>query len=441
MARMHGGRRPNEKAKDFKGTMKKLIRYMAIYKVQVFFVAVFAICGTIFNIVGPKILGKATTEIFNGLVSKVSGGDGMNFGKIGQILLTVFCLYVISAICSFVQGYLMTGVSQKTTYRLRREISEKINRMPMSYFDTKPVGEVLSRVTNDVDTLGQSLNQSATQMITSVTTLIGVFIMMLSISPLMTVIAVLILPLSAGLIGFVMKHSQKYFVGQQEYLGNVNGQVEEIYSGHNIIKAFNKEEAVIREFNETNGKLYDSAWKSQFFSGMMMPVMQFIGNLGYVGVAVLGGFLTIKNVIEVGDIQSFIQYVRNFTQPIQQMAQVANMLQSTAAASERVFEFLEEKEVPTITKKRHTYLTYYGLEQQDTYVLKEGIVKTSIILRDGREFNISYIKGPDIISLLKDEVSQYTSAPFNVRIESETATFYRIPRVLFWDFVIQDPEL
>ena len=344
MARMHGGRRPNEKAKDFKGTMKKLIRHMAIYKVQVFFVAVFAICGTIFNIVGPKILGKATTEIFNGLVSKVSGGDGMNFGKIGQILLTVLCLYVISAICSFVQGYLMTGVSQKTTYRLRREISEKINRMPMSYFDTKPVGEVLSRVTNDVDTLGQSLNQSATQMITSVTTLIGVFIMMLSISPLMTVIAVLILPLSAGLIGFVMKHSQKYFVGQQTYLGNVNGQVEEIYGGHNIIKAFNKEEEVIEVFNETNDKLYDSAWKSQFFSGLMMPVMQFVGNLGYVAVAILGGYLTIKDVIEVGDIQSFIQYVRNFTQPLQQIAQVANMLQSTAAASERVFEFLEGPE-------------------------------------------------------------------------------------------------
>ena len=344
MARMHGGRRPNEKAKDFKGTMKKLIRYMAIYKVQVFFVAVFAICGTIFNIVGPKILGKATTEIFNGLVSKVSGGDGMDFGKIGQILLTVLCLYVISAICSFIQGYLMTGVSQKTTYRLRREISEKINRMPMSYFDTKPVGEVLSRVTNDVDTLGQSLNQSATQMITSVTTLIGVFIMMLSISPLMTVIAVLILPLSAGLIGFVMKHSQKYFVGQQTYLGNVNGQVEEIYGGHNIIKAFNKEEEVIEVFNETNDKLYDSAWKSQFFSGLMMPVMQFVGNLGYVAVAILGGYLTIKDVIEVGDIQSFIQYVRNFTQPLQQIAQVANMLQSTAAASERVFEFLEGPE-------------------------------------------------------------------------------------------------
>ena len=342
--RMGRGVAPTEKAKDFKETMKKLIRYMASFKIQIFFVAVFAICGTIFNIAGPKILGKATTEIFNGLVSKVSGGSGMDFGKIGTILATALSLYLISAACSLIQGFLMTGVSQKTTYKLRKEISQKINRMPMNYFDTKPVGEVLSRVTNDVDTLGQSLNQSATQLITSVTTIIGVLVMMLSISPLMTLVALLILPLSMLLLSFVMKHSQKYFVGQQEYLGNVNGQVEEIYSGHNIIKAFNKEEAVIREFNETNGKLYDSAWKSQFFSGMMMPVMQFIGNLGYVGVAVLGGFLTIKNVIEVGDIQSFIQYVRNFTQPIQQMAQVANMLQSTAAASERVFEFLEEKE-------------------------------------------------------------------------------------------------
>ena len=250
MARMHGGRRPNEKAKDFKGTMKKLIRYMAIYKVQVFFVAVFAICGTIFNIVGPKILGKATTEIFNGLVSKVSGGDGMNFGKIGQILLTVLCLYVISAICSFVQGYLMTGVSQKTTYRLRREISEKINRMPMSYFDTKPVGEVLSRVTNDVDTLGQSLNQSATQMITSVTTLIGVFIMMLSINVWMTLAALLILPVSMFIIQTVMKHSQKYFQDQQSYLGKVNGQIEENFGGHNVVRVFNKENDVVEEFEK-----------------------------------------------------------------------------------------------------------------------------------------------------------------------------------------------
>ena len=340
----HGGMRGGAKAKDFKGSLKKLVKYMSVYKVQMLFVAVFAVCGTVFNIVGPKILGKATTEIFNGLVSKVSGGSGMDFGKIGQILLITLGLYVVSALCSFIQGMIMTGISQKTTYRLRKDITEKVNRMPMDYFDTKPVGEVLSRVTNDVDTLGQSLNQSATQLITSVTTLIGVLVMMLSISPLMTVVALLILPISVGLISFVMKHSQKYFSGQQEYLGNVNGQVEEVYSGHNVIKAFNKEDDVIREFDRTNDKLYESAWKSQFFSGMMMPVMQCVGNLGYVGVAILGGFLAIKKTIEVGDIQSFIQYVRNFTQPIQQVAQVTNMLQLAAASSERVFEFLEEKE-------------------------------------------------------------------------------------------------
>ena len=334
----------NEKAKDFKGTLKKLLHYMSVFKVQMAFIVIFAICGTVFDIVGPKILGKATTEIYNGLVSKVSGGSGMDFGRIGQILLMTLGLYLISALCSFIQGYLMTGVSQKTTYRLRKEISEKINRMPMNYFDTKPVGEVLSRVTNDIDTLGQSLNQSATQMITSVTTLIGVLAMMISISPLMTLATLVILPVSMILISFVMKHSQKYFRGQQEYLGNVNGQVEEIYSGHNIIKAFNKEEDVIREFDTTNDRLYDSAWRSQFFSGMMMPIMQFIGNLGYVVVAILGGFLAIRKTIEVGDIQSFIQYVKRFTQPIQQIAQVANMLQMTAAASERVFEFLEEEE-------------------------------------------------------------------------------------------------
>ena len=341
---MHGRRLPDEKAKDFKGTVKKLFHYMNMFKAQMILVAIFAVGGTIFNIIGPRILGKATTEIFNGLVSKVSGGSGMDFAKIGQILFLTLGLYLLSACCSFIQGLLMTGISQKTTYRLRKEISEKIHRMPMGYFDTKPVGEILSRVTNDVDTLGQSLNQSATQLITSVTTIIGVLVMMLSISPLMTLVALLILPLSIGLLSFVMKHSQKYFRGQQKYLGNVNGQVEEVYSGHNIIKAFNKEQDVIREFNETNEHLYDSAWKSQFFSGMMMPVMQFVGNLGYVAVAILGGYLAIQEVIQVGDIQSFIQYVRNFTQPIQQVAQVANMLQSTAAASERVFEFLEEEE-------------------------------------------------------------------------------------------------
>ena len=341
---MGHGRMGGEKAKDFKGTMGKLIKYMSAFKIQMLFVVIFAIGGTVFNIIGPKILGKATTEIFNGLVSKVSGGSGMDFEKIATILLTALALYVTSALCSLVQGFLMTGVSQKTTYRLRKEISQKINRMPMNYFDTRTHGEVLSRVTNDVDTLGQSLNQSATQIITSTTTIIGVLVMMLSISPLMTLVALLILPVSLGMISFVMKHSQKYFKGQQEYLGNVNGQVEEVYSGHNIVKAFNKEKDVIEEFEKTNDKLYDSAWKSQFFSGMMMPIMQFVGNLGYVGVVILGGVLAAKKAIEVGDIQSFIQYVRNFTQPIQQLAQVANMLQSTAAASERVFEFLEEEE-------------------------------------------------------------------------------------------------
>ena len=340
----HGRMGTGEKAKDFKGTMKKLFTYLSEYKIGIFFVMIFAIGSTVFNIIGPKVLGKATTEIFKGLVGKVSGGSGIDFTKIGKILLTLLCLYVISACFSFIQGYIMTGVSQKLTYRMRKEISEKINRMPMNYFDTTTHGEVLSRVTNDVDTLSQSLNQSATQMITSVTTIIGVLIMMISISPLMTVIALLILPVSMVLISVIAKHSQKYFKSQQEYLGHINGQVEEVYGGHNIVKAFNKEEDVIREFDETNDILFRSAWKSQFLSGMMMPIMQFVGNLGYVGVSILGGYLAIKQTIEVGDIQSFIQYVRSFTQPIQQVAQVANMLQSTAAASERVFEFLDEKE-------------------------------------------------------------------------------------------------
>ena len=343
--RGHGhGMRPGEKAKDFKGTIKKLVRYMSIYKIQMLFVLIFAVGGTIFNILGPKILGKATTEIFNGLVSRVSGTGGMDFEKIGRILLLTLGLYGVSAVFSFCQGYIMTGISQKTTYRFRKAISEKINRMPMSYFDKMTYGEVLSRVTNDVDTLGQSLNQSATQMITSVTQMVGVLIMMLSISPLMTLVALLMLPVSVAMISLIMSKSQKYFRGQQEFLGNVNGQVEEVYSGHNIIKAFNKEEETIETFEKTNQQLYDSAWKSQFLSGMMMPIMQFVGNLGYVGVAILGGYLAIKQAIEVGDIQSFTQYVRNFTQPIQQVAQVANMLQSTAAASERVFAFLEEEE-------------------------------------------------------------------------------------------------
>lgn len=338
------GPMPGEKAKDFKGTMKKLMGYMGKYKIALLFVVIFAIGSTVFNIIGPKILGKATTEIFTGLVGKISGGSGIDFAKIGRILATLLCLYLCSAFFSFIQGYIMTGVSQKLTYRMRREISEKISRLPMNYFDKLTHGEILSRITNDVDTLSMSLNQSATQVITSVTTIIGVLIMMLSISPLMTVIALLILPLSMGLISVIVKRSQKFFKSQQRYLGHVNGQVEEVYGGHSIVKAFNKEEDVIEAFDRDNEILYQSAWKSQFLSGMMMPIMQFVGNLGYVAVVILGGYLAIKKTIEVGDIQSFIQYVRSFTQPIQQVAQVANMLQSTAAASERVFEFLEEPE-------------------------------------------------------------------------------------------------
>ena len=341
-----GGRHgmSTEKAKDFKGTMKKLMGYLTQYKIGLLLVVIFAIGSTIFNIAGPKILGKATTELFHGLISKVSGGSGIDFDKIAKILIGLMCLYVCSALFSFIQGYIMTGVSQKLTYRMRKEISEKIDRLPMGYFDKMTHGEILSRITNDVDTLSQSLNQSATQVITSVATIIGVLVMMLSISPLMTVIAILILPFSMGLIGIIVKRSQRYFKEQQEYLGYVNGQVEEVYGGHNIVKAFNKEDDVIDEFDRDNDRLYRSAWKSQFLSGMMMPIMQFVGNLGYVAVVILGGYLAIKKTIEVGDIQSFIQYVRNFTQPIQQVAQVANMLQSTAAASERVFEFLEEPE-------------------------------------------------------------------------------------------------
>ena len=292
------------------------------------------------------MLSKATTEIFNGLVSKVSGGAGIDFHKIGVILLILLGLYCVSALFSFIQGYIMSGISQKLSFRMRKEISEKINRMPLAYFESKTVGEVLSRITNDVDTFGMSLNQSITTLITSVTTLIGVFIMMMTISPLMTLIALVILPISAFLISVVVKHSQKYFKAQQEYLGDINGTIEESYSGHTIIKAFNREEKVNQDFQETNAKLYSSAWKSQFLSGLMQPIMTFVGNLGYVAVAVTGSMLAVAGSITVGDIQAFIQYVRSFTQPITQIAQVFNMLQSMAAAAERIFEFLDEEEEP-----------------------------------------------------------------------------------------------
>ena len=338
------GMRSVEKAKDFKGAMSRLFQYMGKYKFRFGLMFLFAIAGTIFNIVGPKILGKATTELFNGLVRKVNGSGGIDFSKIGQILLFTLALYVASACFSLIQGFVMTGISNDVTYSLRKDISKKINRLPLNYFESRTNGEILSRVTNDVDTLQMSLNQSITQLITSITTLIGVFIMMLSINVPMTLTALLILPVSMLIINGVMKRSQKYFRDQQKYLGEVNGQIEENYGGHNVVKVFNKEQDVLNVFEKDNQKLYESAWKSQFFSGMMMPIMQFIGNLGYVMVALLGGVFVIKGSIEVGDIQSFFQYIRNFTQPIQQIAQVTNLLQSSVAASERVFEFLDEPE-------------------------------------------------------------------------------------------------
>ncbi len=333
-----------QKPKDFKGSFRKLVHYSAPYRIPILAVIIFAVFSTVFSIVGPKVLSKATTEIFTGLMAKLGGTGGIDFTKIGQILLVVLFLYIVSSVFSFLQGWLMSGVTQKICFRMRREISEKINRMPMKYFESKTVGEVLSRITNDVDTLGQSLNQSITQLITSVCTVVGIIIIMLTIHPLMTLIAVLVIPLSVLVMGLVIKFSQKYFRAQQKYLGIINGQVEETFSGQDVIRAFNREDTVIREFDETNGVLYESAWKSQFFAGLMQPVMNMIGNFGYVAVAVSGSIFAVRGIITVGDIQAFIQYVRNLTQPISIFAQVSNMLQSMAAAAERIFEFLEEEE-------------------------------------------------------------------------------------------------
>lgn len=346
----HGGMMPAEKAKDFKGSIGKLLKYIGRYKAAIFIVMIMAAASTIFNVIGPKILGKATTGLSDGLMRKISGTGGIDFNYIGKILLLVLGLYAFSAIFNFIQGWIMTAISQKVCYRMRKEISEKINRMPMKYFESRTYGEVLSRITNDVDTLGMGLNQSITTIITSFATMIGVFIMMLSISPLMTVIALVILPISVALVSFVVKKSQNYFKTQQEYLGHINGQIEETYGGHMIVKSFNKEKDMVDEFNRTNNILYSSAWKSQFFSGMMQPIMAFVGNLGYAGVALTGGMLAINGVITVGDIQAFIQYVKNFTQPITQIAQVINQVQSMAAASERVFEFLDEEEEEQIVQ-------------------------------------------------------------------------------------------
>ena len=373
---MRGG----EKAKDFKGTIGKLFRYIGKYKAAVVVVAIFAIGSTIFNVVYPKVLGKATTALSEGIMNKITGNGGIDFTYIGKILLFCLGLYVLSVTFSFVQGFIMTGITQKVCYRMRREVSEKINRMPMSYFESRTYGEVLSRITNDIDTMGNGLNQSITQLITSVSTVIGVIVMMLTISPLMTLISVLILPISIMLMMFVIKKSQRFFKQQQEYVGHINGQVEEVYGGHNVIKAFNKENDVRREFHETNETLYKSAWKSQFFSGLMQPIMMFVGNLGYVAVAISGAALAIRGTIQIGDIQAFIQYVKNLTQPVQQVAQVTNMMQQMAAAAERVFELLEEKEEEQIVENP---VSTEGIKGEVTFEhVKFGYNPDQIIIKD-----------------------------------------------------------
>ena len=369
-----------EKAKDFKGTIGKLFRYIGKYKAAVVVVAIFAIGSTVFNVVCPKVLGKATTALSEGIMNKITGNGGIDFTYIGKILLFCLGLYVLSVAFSFVQGFIMTGITQKVCYRMRREVSEKINRMPMSYFESRTYGEVLSRITNDIDTMGNGLNQSITQLITSVSTVIGVIVMMLTISPLMTLISVLILPISIMLMMFVIKKSQRFFTQQQEYVGHINGQVEEVYGGHNVIKAFNKENDVRREFHETNETLYKSAWKSQFFSGLMQPIMMFVGNLGYVAVAISGAALAIRGTIQIGDIQAFIQYVKNLTQPVQQVAQVTNMMQQMAAAAERVFELLEEKEEEQIVENP---VSTEGIKGEVTFEhVKFGYNPDQIIIKD-----------------------------------------------------------
>ena len=374
------GMMPGEKPKDFKNSIEKLVRYLGRYWYAIVAVMIFAAVSTVFSVAGPKVMARATNALVEGLGKKIAGTGSIDFTYIAKVLLFTLGLYICSAVFSFIQGMIMTGITQKTCYRMRKEISEKINRMPMKYFESRTYGEVLSRITNDVDTLGQSLNQSVTQIITSVATLVGTLVMMISISGIMTLISLVILPVSAILISFIIKHSQKYFRQQQEYLGHINGQVEEVYGGHLVVQAYNKQESTIKKFEDTNQILFQSAWKSQFLSGLMQPIMQFVGNLGYVGVAISGGLLAIRGTIGVGEIQAFIQYVRNFTQPIQQIAQVANMLQSMSAASERVFEFLDEEE-EELTVEHAVYLDHV-----DGYVdfshVSFGYNPGQIIIRD-----------------------------------------------------------
>lgn len=333
------------KARDFRGTMGKLINYLSVYKWSIIIVLIFAVASTIFTIVGPKILGQATTVLFEGVIGQIAGtGAGIDFTYIGNIILLLLGLYLLSALFSYIQGWVMAGVSMKVTYRLRDDIAQKINRLPLNYYDKTNQGEVLSRVTNDVDTISQTLNQSLTQIVTSVTSMVGVLIMMISISVPMTLVALIMIPVSFGIIALVVGKSQKYFKEQQDYLGHVNGHIEEMYGAHNVVKAFNGEAQSVAKFDAYNTKLYGSAWKSQFLSGLLFPIMGFVGNLGYVGVTILGGYLVANGAITVGDVQAFIQYVRSFTQPISQIANISNVLQQTAAAAERVFEFLAEPE-------------------------------------------------------------------------------------------------
>lgn len=369
-----------EKAKDFKGTISKLIRYSRKYLPAVIVVMVIAVFSTVFNVVCPKVLGKATTALSEGIMRKINGIGGIDFTYIGKILLFCLGLYLLSVLFNFTQGIIMTGVTQKLCYKMRKDVSEKINRMPLKYFESRTYGEVLSRITNDIDTMGNGLNQSITQLITSVSTVIGVFIMMLTISPLMTMIAIIILPISVALMGIIIKKSQRFFKQQQEYVGHINGQVEEVYGGHTVIKAFNKEETTLKEFHETNEVLYKSAWKAQFFSGLMQPVMMFVGNLGYVGVAISGAALAIRGTITIGDIQAFIQYVKNFTQPIQQVAQVTNMMQQMAAAAERVFELLEEEEEAQVVEHPASVENIKG--EVDFRHVKFGYDPEKIIIHD-----------------------------------------------------------
>ena len=369
-----------EKAKDFKGTISKLVRYSRKYLPAVIVVMVIAVFSTVFNVVCPKVLGKATTALSEGIMRKINGIGGIDFTYIGKILLFCLGLYLLSVLFNFTQGIIMTGVTQKLCYKMRKDVSEKINRMPLKYFESRTYGEVLSRITNDIDTMGNGLNQSITQLITSVSTVIGVFIMMLTISPLMTMIAIIILPISVALMGIIIKKSQRFFKQQQEYVGHINGQVEEVYGGHTVIKAFNKEETTLKEFHETNEVLYKSAWKAQFFSGLMQPVMMFVGNLGYVGVAISGAALAIRGTITIGDIQAFIQYVKNFTQPIQPVAQVTNMMQQMAAAAERVFELFEEEEEVQVVEHPASVENIKG--EVDFRHVKFGYDPEKIIIHD-----------------------------------------------------------